>query len=163
MCSVPCWILYIWEALGYIFFAFWAWFMHCQQEGEVWACFGLLNAFRRFSSGFELFLGPVVHWSGQSSSPVWPVRVLVLCTCWAPVWPVVATGLTGQSWADVAALFSSSGLYAFIQVGCIGLGGACMCVGGSSLWFFELSFGLVVFALCLSIFLSWMCRAVSLA
>jgi hypothetical protein len=30
--------------------------MHCQQGGEVWAWNGLLHAFRRFLSGFELFL-----------------------------------------------------------------------------------------------------------
>jgi hypothetical protein len=55
MCSILCWILSIWEALGCIF-AFLAWFMQCQQGGEGWACFGLLHAFRRFPSGFELFL-----------------------------------------------------------------------------------------------------------
>jgi hypothetical protein len=64
--------------------------MHCQQGGEVWAWNGLLDAFRRFSGGFEPFLGFGVHRSDRSRSPVWPVRVLVLCTCWAPVWPVRA-------------------------------------------------------------------------
>jgi hypothetical protein len=44
---------------------------------------------------------------------------------------------------------------------CIGSRGACMCARGSSLWFS--SFGLVVCALCLSIVLSEMCRAVALA
>jgi hypothetical protein len=73
--------------------------MHCQQGGEVWAWNGLLDAFRRFSGGFEPFLRSVVHWSDRSRSPVWPVRVLVLCTCWAPVWPVVVIGLTGVSWS----------------------------------------------------------------
>jgi hypothetical protein len=73
--------------------------MHCQQGGEVWAWNGLLDAFRWFSGGFQPFLGYVVHRSDRSRSPVWQVRVLVLCTCWAPVWPVVVTGLTGVSWS----------------------------------------------------------------
>jgi hypothetical protein len=105
--------------------------MHSQQGGEVWACFGLLDAFRRFSGGFEPFLGSVAHQSDRSRSPVWPVRVLVLCTCWAPVWPVVVTGLTSQSWADAAALFSSSGLHAFVQRELHWFRGACMCAGGA--------------------------------
>jgi hypothetical protein len=89
--------------------------MHCQQGGEVWACSGLLNAFRRFSGGFKPFLGSVAHRSDRSVSLVWPVRELALFICWALVWPVVVTGLTGQSWANAAALFSSSGLHAFVQ------------------------------------------------
>jgi hypothetical protein len=32
--------------------------------------FGLLNAFRRFSGGFEPFLGSVVHQSDRLRSPV---------------------------------------------------------------------------------------------
>jgi hypothetical protein len=44
---------------------------------------------------------------------------------------------------------------------CIGLGGACMCARGSTLWFS--SFGLVFCALCLNIVLSQMCRVVALA
>jgi hypothetical protein len=62
--------------------------MHCQQGGEVWAWNGLLDAFRRFSGSFEPFLGSDVHRSDRSRSPIWLVRVLVLRTCWAPVWPV---------------------------------------------------------------------------
>jgi hypothetical protein len=139
---------------------FLAWFMHCQQGGEVWAWIGLLHTFKRFPSGFEPFLGSVAHRSDRSRSPVWPIRVLAPFTCWAPVWPVVVTGLTSQSWADAAALFSSSGLHAFVQGGGIGSGGACMCAG--ELFVFS-SFGLVVCALCVSIVLSRMCRAVALA
>jgi hypothetical protein len=44
--------------------------MHCQQGGEVRACFGLLNAFGRFSGGFEPFLGSVCHLSDRSEC--WP-------------------------------------------------------------------------------------------
>jgi hypothetical protein len=42
----------------------------------------------------------------------------------------------------------------------IGSGGACMCAGGL---FVVFGFGLVVSALCLSIVLSRMCRAVAFA
>jgi hypothetical protein len=70
------------------FLHFLAWFMHCQQGGEVWACFGLLNAFRRFSGGFEPFLGSVVHRSDRLWSPVWPVKSV------GPV-HMLLSGLTG--------------------------------------------------------------------
>jgi hypothetical protein len=143
------------------FFAVLAWFMHCQQGEEVWARFVLLDSFRRFSSGFEPFLGSVVHRSDWSSSPVWPIRVLVLFTCCTPFWPVVLTGLTGQGWADAAALFSSSGWHAFVQGELHRFRGSLHVCRGSSLWFS--SFGSVVCAFCLSIVLSWMCRAVALA
>jgi hypothetical protein len=139
------------------FFAFWSWFMHCQQGGEVWECFGLLNAFGRYSGGFEPFLVAVCHRSDRSWSPVWPVRVLALFTCCAPVWPVVTTG---QSWADAATLFSSSSLHAFIQ-GELHWFRESLHVWGGALCGFS-SFGLVVCALCLSIVLSRMCRAVAL-
>jgi hypothetical protein len=161
MCSIICWILSIWEALGCIFFAFLAWFMHCQQGGEVWACFGVLNACRRFLCGFEPFLGSIVYRSDRLRSPVWPVRVLALFTCCAPIWLVVSTGLIGQSWADAAALFSLSGLHAFVQGELHWFRGSLHVCRGSSLWFSG--FGLVVCALCLSIGFSRMCRAVALA
>jgi hypothetical protein len=101
MCSILCWILSIWEVE---FLAFLSWFMHCQQGGEVWAWNGLLHAFRRFSSGFELFLssgscpggigltgeghrsdrrisqvlGDLVHRSDRWGWPVWPVRAMLM-------------------------------------------------------------------------------------
>jgi hypothetical protein len=103
--------------------------MHCQQGGEVWAWNGLLDAFRRFSGGFETFLGSVVHRSDRSRSPVWPVRVLVL---W-PVWPV---------WAEiVAATLFSSGLHAFVQREVHWLRGSLHVCRGSCLWLFKLWFG----------------------
>jgi hypothetical protein len=151
----------LFEKLQAEFFAFLAWFMHCQQGGEVWDCFGLLNAFRRFSIRFEPFLGSGVHRSDRLRSPVQPVRVLVLFTCWASVWPVVSIGLTGQSWDDAAALFSSSGWHAFVQKELHWFRGSLHVCRGSSLWFSILS--LVVCALCLNIVLSRMCWAVALA
>jgi hypothetical protein len=120
--------------------------MHCQQGGGVWACFGLLDAFRRFPGGFEPFLGSVAHWSDRSRSMVWPVRVLALFTCWAPVWPVVVTGLTGQSWADAVALFSSSGLHTFVQGEMHWFMGSMHVCRGSSLWFSSFGLWFALFA-----------------
>jgi hypothetical protein len=116
--------------------------MHCQQGGEVWAWNGLLDAFRRFSGGFEPFLGSGVHRSDRLRSLVWPVRVLVLFTCCTPVWPVVLTGLTGQGWAIAAALFQVVSCMHSSRGSCIGSGGVCMCAGGALFGFS--SFGLVV-------------------
>jgi hypothetical protein len=139
MCSILFWILSIWEALGWKFCIFGL--IHAlPTRGEVWAWNGLLDAFRRFSGGFEPFLGSVVHRSDRSRSPVWPVWVLVLCTCWALVWPVVMTGLTGVSW-------SCCSCPVFKWSACIHPGGGALvqgelaCVQGGSLWFFELCFG----------------------
>jgi hypothetical protein len=112
--------------------------MHCQQGGEVRAWNGLLDAFRRFSGGFDPFLGSGVHRSDRSRSSVWPVRVLVLFTCCTPVWPMVLTGLTGQGWAVAAALFSSGVLHAFVQRESHWFRGSLHVCRGSSLWFFEL-------------------------
>jgi hypothetical protein len=161
MCSILCWISSIWEALGWISSIWEAWFMHCQQGGEVWAWNGLLDAFRRFSGGFEPFLGSGVHRSDRSWSPVWPIWVLVMFTCCTPVWPVVLTGLTDQGWVVAATLFQVVFCMHSSRGRCICSGGACMCAGGAHRG--CSSFGLVVCALCLSIVLSRMCRAVALA
>jgi hypothetical protein len=115
--------------------------MHCQQGGEVWACFGLLNLFRRFSGGFDPFLGSVAHRSDRSGSPVWPVRVLVLCTCWAPVWSVVVTGLIGQNWADAATLFFFKWFARIRPGGVAVVQGELACVQGELFVAFELWFG----------------------
>jgi hypothetical protein len=114
--------------------------MHCQQGGEVWAWNGVLGAFRRFSGGFEPFLGSVAQRSDRSRSPVWPVRVLALFTCCTPVWPLVLTGLTGQGWVIAAALFSSGVLHAFVQGELHRFRWSLHVCRGSSLWFFELWF-----------------------
>jgi hypothetical protein len=114
--------------------------MHCQQGGEVSAWNGLLNAFRRFSCGFEPFLGSGVHRSDRSRSPVWPVRVLALFTCCTPVWPVVLTGLTGQGWVVAAALFQVVFCVHSSRGSCIG-SGELTCVQGELFVVFELWFG----------------------
>jgi hypothetical protein len=160
MCSILCWILSIWEALGCIVCIFGL--IHAlSTRGEAGAWDGLLYAFRRFSGGFEPFLRSGVHRSDRSRSPVWPVRLLVLCTCWAPIWPVVVTGLTGESWVVEAALFQVVFCMHWSRGSCIGSEGAWMCAGGALCG--CLSFVLVVCALCLSFVLSRMCRAVALA
>jgi hypothetical protein len=158
MCSILCWILSIWEAQGCIF-----WLDSCiVNMGEKFEhIFGLLNASKRFLGGFEPFLVSVVHQSDRLRSPVWPVRVLVLFICWAPVWPVVLAGLTSLSWAVAVALFREVVHMHSSRGSCIGSGGACMCAGGAHCGF--LSFGLVVCALCSSIVLSEMCQAVTLS
>jgi hypothetical protein len=73
---------------------------------------------------------------------------------WWPVWPVRAEMMQLLCFLQVVCMHSSCG-------SCIGSGGACMCAG-EALYGFS-SFGLVVCALCLSIVLSRMCRAIALA
>jgi hypothetical protein len=160
MCSILCWILSIWEALGWIFGLIHALPTRGRSSSLNW----LLYAFRRFPSGFELFLssdsfqggivltgeghrsnrcspqvlGDLVHRSDRWGWPVWPVRaelLQLLCFMWC------------------FACIRPGGLHWFR--------GAYMCAGGALCGFS--SFGLVVCALCLSIVLSRMCRAVALA
>jgi hypothetical protein len=91
----------------------------------------------------------------------WPVRGTGLTGVVPRCWAILSTGLTGEgdrsdrwelSWCSCSV--SWGGSYAFVQ-------GELHWFRGSSLWFS--SFGLVVCALCLSIILSRMCRAVALA
>jgi hypothetical protein len=112
--------------------------------------FGIDSSIVNKEEKFEHVLGYWMHLEGfhvVSShfwlcvSSVWPVRVLALFTCCAQVWPVVVTGLTGQSWADADALFSSSGLRAFVQGELHWFRGSLHVCRGSSLWFSELWFG----------------------
>jgi hypothetical protein len=97
--------------------------MHCQQGGEIWAWNGLLDAIRRFSGGFEPFLGSVVHRSDRSECwsrahvghksdrwglPVWPVwaedhvwfedrwMVVSLCDEWLTTLCGLILGLLSQ-------------------------------------------------------------------
>jgi hypothetical protein len=160
MCSILCWTLSICEDLGCIFCIL-AWFMHCQQGGELWSCFGLLDAFGRCSGGFEPFLALFVtsltsrgDWSDRSEC--WPCSHVVHRSdqWWWPVWPVRAKLMQLLCFHQVVCMHSSRG-------SCIGSGGACICAGGALCGFS--SFGLVVCALCLSIVLSRMCRVVALA
>jgi hypothetical protein len=141
MCSILCWILSIWEALGCVFRIFGLIHALSTRRESLSLFFGLPNAFRKFSGGFEPFLGSVCHQSNRSKSPVWPVRVLVLFICWAPVLPVVVTGLTGQCWADADALFCSIGLHAFVQGELHWFRGELACVQGELFVVFKFWFG----------------------
>jgi hypothetical protein len=75
--------------------------MHCQHGGEVWACFGLLHAYIRFPSGFELFLSSCssqvaigltggVHRSDRCECKELGYLVLRFDWCRGAVWPVRA-------------------------------------------------------------------------
>jgi hypothetical protein len=136
------------------FFAFFAWFMHCQQgSGEFEHVLGYWMHFESFqvvSSHFWALCVTGLTGRGHRSdrSECWPCSHLCI-------------GLTGQSWVGAAALFLSSGWHAFVQGELHGSRGACMCAGGALCDFS--SFCLVVCALCLSIVLSRMCWAVALA
>jgi hypothetical protein len=117
------------------------WFMHCQQGREVWGWNGLLDAFRRFSGGFEPFLG---LWC----APVWPVEVTGLISQSAGPVHMLSTGLTvggdrsdrwELSWCSCSVFFK---WFACIRPGGVALvQGELACVQGSSLWVVELRFG----------------------
>jgi hypothetical protein len=101
--------------------------MHCQQGGEVWAWNGLLDAFRRFSGGFQPFLGSGVHQSDRSEC--WPCSYVGHRSdrWWWPVWPVRAELMQ---------------LLCFLQVLFMHwFRGSLHVCRGSSLWIFELYFG----------------------
>jgi hypothetical protein len=143
----------LFQKLQVAFFVFLAWFMHCQQGGEVRAWIGLLQAFRRFPSVFELFfssdsflgginltgeghrsdrcssqvLGDLVHWSDRWGWPVWPVR------------------------AELLQLLCFMKWFTCIRPGGVALvQGELACVQGEL--FVVSSFGLLNCALCLSMF-----------
>jgi hypothetical protein len=75
----------------------------------------LLDAFRRFSGGFEPFLDSGVHRSDRLRSPIWPIKVLVLFTCCTLVWPVVFEGPIrrtregGSEWEPIKILLEGDG------------------------------------------------------
>jgi hypothetical protein len=190
MCSIPCWILFIWEALGWkfcIFVLIHALPTRGRSLSLKWLAGCIYKVFRWFLAISGLLCAPVWpvevtgltgwgHWFDRSECwscahvghrsdlwwcPVWPVWAEVLCTCWAPVWPVVVPGLTGVSWSCCSCPVFQVVCMHSSRGRCIGSGGAYMCVGGSLCGFYI--FVLVVCALCLSFVLSRMCRAIALA
>jgi hypothetical protein len=106
--------------------------------------------------------------SGLCCAPVWPVEVTDLTGVSAGPVHMLGTGLTGGGDRSDQCELKLLQLPCFQLVcmhssrgRCIGSGGACMCAGGA---FCGLSsFVSVVCALCLSLVLSRMCRAVALA
>jgi hypothetical protein len=131
----------LFEKLWVESFAFLAWFMDCQQGGEVWAWNGLLEAFRRFSGGFEPF-------SGLWCAPVWLVEVTGLTGQSAGPVHMLSTNLTGgcdrsDRWelSSCSCPVSSGVLHAFVQGELHWFRGSLHVCRGSSLWILELWFG----------------------
>jgi hypothetical protein len=164
MCSILCWILSIWEALGCNFCIFWL--DSCiANKGEK---FELDLACCMHLEGFQVVLGYFWAWAVSQVASAWPVRGTdltgVVPRCWA-ILPTGLTvrvaGLTGQSWVVAAALLHVVVHMHSSSESCIGSGGACMCAGGGLCGFRALVWWFA--ALCLSIVLSRMCRFVALA
>jgi hypothetical protein len=158
MCSILCWILSIWEALGWIF-GILAWFMHCQQGGEVWAWNGLLHSFRRFPSSFELFelwQFPRWHRPDRWGAPVWPVRVelmQLLCfmrwfSCIHPVGVALVHGELArvQGKLFVVFVFWFGGLHSLLEPSFVSdVSSRCSCLRGPRLVLFKWSCSLSLF------------------
>jgi hypothetical protein len=158
MCSILRWILSIWEALGWFF-------LHFRldscivNKGEkfelVLGCWMRLEGFQVVSSHFLALLHTSLTGWGHRSDRL---------ECWSCAhfehrsdqwwWPVRAELMQLLCFHQVVCMHSSRG-------SCIGSGRACMCAGGALCGFSN--FGLVAYALWLSIVLSRMCRAVALA
>jgi hypothetical protein len=144
------------------FFVFLAWFMHCQQGGEVWAWSDLLHAFRRSPSGFELFLssssfpGGIGLTDGGHRSDLCSSQVMGdlahLSDWWG--WPVRAELLQLLYFLQVVCMHSTKGELHWFRW-------SLHVCRGSSLWFSRFWFGGLRSLLEHS--LSWMCRAVALA
>jgi hypothetical protein len=153
MYSILCWILSIWEALDCIF-------LH----------FGLDPCIVNKGEKFELVVG---YWTHLECFQVVSSLFLALLhtgltsrghrsdrsECWSCTRVGHRSDRSVLSWCSCSVFFK--------WFACIRPGGAALFQGslhvcrGSSLWFS--SFGLVVCALCFSIVLSRMCRAVALA
>jgi hypothetical protein len=122
------------------------------------ACWMHLEGFQVVSSHFWALVCTSLTGQGHRSnrSECWPCSYVGHRSdwWWWPVWPVRAELMQLLCFLQVVCMHSSRG-------SCIGSRGACMCEGGALCGFS--SFGLVVCALCLSIVLSRMCRAVALA
>jgi hypothetical protein len=107
--------------------------MHCQQGGEVWARNGLLHAYRRFPSGFELFLssgsfpGGTSLTGGGHQSDRCSSQVLGDLVHRSDQW--------GLSWCRCSV--SWSGSHAFVQGELHWFRGSLNVCRGSSMWFFE--------------------------
>jgi hypothetical protein len=118
--------------------------MHCQQGGEVWSWNGLLHAFRRFPSGFELFLS-----SGSFLGGIGPTGEEHRSDrCGSQVLGDLSTGLTGEgdrsdrwdlSWYNFSV--SRGGSNALVQGELACVHGEIACVQGELFVIFELWFG----------------------
>jgi hypothetical protein len=159
MCSILCWILSIWEALGWKFCIFDSCISNKGEKFELeMACWMHLEGFQAVSSHFWALLCTSQTGRGHRSdqSECWSCAYVGHRSnrWWWPVWPVRAEVVTAALFQVVFCMHRSRG-------SCIGSGGACMCAGGALCGIS--SFPLEVCALCLSIVLSRMCRAVALS
>jgi hypothetical protein len=160
MCSILCWILSIWEALGWklcIFGLIHALATRGRSLSLKWLAGCILKVFRWFR---------VI--SGLWCALVWPVEVTGLTGLSAGPVHMLSTGLIGggdrsDRWelSCCSCPVSSGVLHALVQEELHWFRGSLHVCRGSSLWFFELWFGGC--ALFLSLVLSRMCRAVTLA
>jgi hypothetical protein len=140
MCSILCWILSIWEALGWKFWIFGL--IHAlSTRGRSLSLKGLAGCIQKVFRWFWAIYG---LWC----APVWPVKVTGLTDQSAGPVHMLSTDLTGGGdWSDwwelsvAAALFQVVLCMHWSRGSCIGSGGACMCAGGALCGFFELCFG----------------------
>jgi hypothetical protein len=119
MCSILCWILSIWDALGCIFLHFWI--DSCiVNKGEKFkhdlACCMHLEDFQVVSSYFWA-------WAVSQVASAWPVWYISLAGVVPRCWAILSTGLTSQSKAEAAALFAK-------WFACIRPGGVAFVQGG---------------------------------
>jgi hypothetical protein len=145
-CVASCDAFCIFEKLYVETFCILPWFMHCQQGGEVCACFGHLGVFGRCSNWFGKILSSLVQAGllGRSNRP----QAVSWC----------AGGLTAL-WRrsnrpglseQIFALCYIPVLHCCIGSGgvCFGSGGACICAGGAicGVWALVRWFALFVWA-----------------
>jgi hypothetical protein len=99
--------------------------MHCQQGGEVWACFGHLGVFGRCSNWFGQFFSSLVQ--GRSNRPH-----AVSCCAGGLTAVVRRSNRPGLS-EQIFALCCIPVLHCRIGSGgvCFGSGGSCICAGGA--------------------------------
>jgi hypothetical protein len=160
MCSILCWILFIWEALGWKFCIFGL--IHAlSTRGEKFdlemACWMLLEGFQVVSSHCWALLHTGMTGRGHRSDR---------SECWsyAQLSTSPTSGGDRSDWSELS--WCSCSVF-FKWLACIRPGGVALvqgelaCVQGELFLVFE--FCLVLFPLCLSFVLSRMCRAVALA
>jgi hypothetical protein len=158
MCSILCWILYIWEALCWNFSHF-ALIHALSTRGRslcmIWTPRGICKVFKVVWEGFEKFGAGPVSWGGLTAPRRSDPR--------GAVWPALAGGLTGLGGVSRFLRFVAFPccITALVQGGVLWLRGACMCAGGALCVVRALDWWFVPFAW--AWFLSWMCRAVALS
>jgi hypothetical protein len=147
MCSILCWILSIWEALGWMFCIFGL--IHAlstRGRSLSWACLGYwmhLEVFQVVLSLFWALLCTGLTGRGHRSdrSECWScAHVEHRCDrWWWLVWLVRAELMQLLCFLQLVSMHSSRG-------SCIGSGGAYMCAGGALCGFRALVLSFALFA-----------------